>query len=542
MSKKPGPGGPVKRDPSQRKKPAAGKTNVNNKNEKPVEKMKKRSMTNVEGAKKVRKPVPSQKAPENTPQPSKKGKKKNNQIPPEEKTRSKLKINKEPRKRPMKQDERDRAAEQMLRKNTKNEEEESAAEMKPLAPPRQPKSPYLRKLKRVVLAALTIMALVAICIVLSLTVFFKIDDISVEGKTKYNTDDIIASSLINKGDNLLLCNTSNGIEKIKNDYSYIEDVRIDKKLFNKIVITVKEADPASIVESDGKYIVLSKSGKIIEIADRKKYDVPTVLGAKLSDIRLSSNVKYSDENLKKYLDKILNALSKYNIGDVRTVDISNTSYITLVKSNGFKVVIGNFENVDYKLRTAANILKKNVKDTDKGTLDVSLASADGGKSYLRLGDESSVPQESQKKPAESSDKKQEASKTESSSQESSDEQNQETTEESQDTVEAAEPEYIPEDNTGGDYTDEGTGDTGDDYTDDGTNDTGEDYTDDGTDDTGDYYTDDGTNDTGEDYTDDGTGDTGGDYTDNTGDDGTGYDDGGDYTGGDDQTDDYYTDE
>lgn len=535
MSKKPGPGGPVKRDPSQRKKPAAGKTNVNNKNEQPVEKMKKRSMTNVDGARKVKRPVPSQKAPENTPQPSRKGKKKNTPVPPEEKTRSKLKINKEPKKRPMKQDERDRAAEQMLKKNTRKEEEDGTADLKPLAPPRQPKSPYLRKLKRVVLAALTIMALVAICIVLSLTVFFKIDDISVEGKTRYNTDDIIASSLINKGDNLLLCNTSNGIEKIKNDYSFIEEVRIDKKLFNKIVITVKEAHPASIVESDGKYIVLSKSGKIIEIADRKKYDVPTVLGAKLSDVRLSSNVEYSDENLKKYLDKILNALSKYNIGDIRTVDISNTSYITLIKSNGFKVVIGNFENVDYKLRTAANILKKNVKDTDKGTLDVSLASADGGKSYLRLGDESSVTQESSASPADKNEKKQENSKTESSAGESSAEESQENTETaevSEDTGESAEPEYIPEDDTGETYTgDDGTGDdyTGEDYTDDGTGNTGEDYTDDGTGDTGEDYTDDGT---GEDYTDGGAGDTGEDYTDDTG-----YDD-----GGEDQTDDYYGEE
>ena len=75
------------------------------------------------------------------------------------------------------------------------------------------------------------------------------------------------------------------------------------------------------------------------------------------------------------------------IKEVSTVDISDTSGIKIIKKNGFRIIIGNFENVDYKIKTAAYIIKNNVKANAMGTLDVSLASAESGKSYLRLGED-----------------------------------------------------------------------------------------------------------------------------------------------------------
>lgn len=259
---------------------------------------------------------------------------------------------------------------------------------KPAEQNKKPPSRYARKLKKVLLAFITIIVLVGISAALSFTVFFKIDEIEVEGHTRYSETDIIRASQIQTGDNLLLYNTSPAADNIKEAFSYIETVEINKQLFNKIIIHVTEATPTSIVESDGKYIVLSKSGKIVEIANKKNYNVPTVMGAKLKNVKLCAQVQYKDKNLKKYLDKILAAIADNQLKDeIITVDISNTSEITLVKKNGFKVVIGNFENVDYKIKTAAYIMKHNVKADAQGRLDVSLASAEGGKSYLKLGKE-----------------------------------------------------------------------------------------------------------------------------------------------------------
>lgn len=318
-----------------------------------------------------------------------------------------------------------------------------------LDPPKKPPSPYVRKLKKFFLGFITIILLLGVCMILSFTVFFKIDTIKIEGKTRYKTEDIIKSSQINTGENLLLYNTGSAVKNIQNDFPYIETVDIEKRLFNSINIKVTEAVPNSILKSGGNYIVLSKSGKIVEIAGKKSYDVPMIIGAKISDAKLSAKVHFLDENLKRYLDKVLEAISDNNLKkDIATVDISDTSSIIITKKNGFKIVIGNFENVEYKIKTAAYILTHNVKDNASGTLDVSLASAESGKSYLHLGEnyESSVQESSL------SSKKEETSKSENSgTQEQSDTETTQT-DEGEEPAEVYEqpdytddePEYIPD--------------------------------------------------------------------------------------------------
>lgn len=401
--------------------------------------------------------------------------------PPEETTGGRL-IKKAPaKKRPMKQQEADDAAEEVLIKDHGDDQDYDAP--KPLDPPKKPDSPYIRKLKKILLGFVTIVVLLGICTALSFTVFFKIDDITVQGKTRYKSDDIIAASEIRLGDNLLLCNTAQGSERIKDKFPYIENVTIEKQLFNHININVTEAKPTSIIESDGKYIVLGKSGKIIEIDDKKLYDVPAILGAKLEDVKLSSTIKYKDSNLKKYLDRVIEAIGTNGLKDlIITVDISNTSNISLFKKNGFKILIGNFENVDYKLKTAAHILETSVKDNMLGTLDVSLASSEGGKSYLKItGDTEEIARkaaEEKKKKEEAENKKKEQQEAEKKKAGESSEETQENADETGDTV--------PDENTD-DGLSESTEITDDLYT-------GEDY------DTG-IYSDDGTFDYGEDYTD-----------------------------------------
>ncbi len=277
----------------------------------------------------------------------------------------------------------DQSAEDVLKKRRhKDEEGQYIKPLKPLPPAKEPSSPYKRKLKRVLFYAATIAVLVFVCCVLSLTVFFKIDSIEVEGETRYDVKDIIGSSCIKQGDNLILCNTSPGEKEIWDKFPYIENVSINKKLFNKIVIEVKEAVPTSIIESDGKYILLSESGKIIDISDKRQSNAPIVLGAKLETPALSKTVKYKDPNVEGYINQMLECAEKYEIGTIETIDITVLSKITLERKQGLKIIIGSPENIDYKLKTARKIIEKSVPENDQGTLDVSHASTEGGKSYF----------------------------------------------------------------------------------------------------------------------------------------------------------------
>lgn len=258
----------------------------------------------------------------------------------------------------------------------------SSQYIKALPPAKAPITPQRRKLKRLLFYAATIIVLVSVCCVLSLTVFFKIDSIEVKGETRYDSDKIISSSSIKLGDNLILCNTSPGEKNIRKEFPYIETVSINKKLFNKIEINVKEAVPASIIESSGKYILLSETGKIIDISSERQCSVPIVLGARLKTPELSSAIKYEDDNIEGYISEMIDCAEKYRIGKLETIDITNLSKIRLERSDGMRIILGSPEGIDYKLKTAKKILEKDAGKGNGGTLDVSLASSEGGKSYF----------------------------------------------------------------------------------------------------------------------------------------------------------------
>ena len=347
----------------------------------------------------------------------------------------------------------DRGAENILKKERRTKEPDQYSDRYSddhsgtVPPAKAPSSPRVRKIKRVLFYIVTILVLVVICALVSLTVFFKIDSIQVEGKIRYESDEIISASMIKQGDNFILCKTSPGEREIYEKFPYIEEVDIYKKLFNKIIIRVKEATPTSIIESEGRYILLSESGKIIDISTDRQCNVPIILGARLEKPKLSSSVKYQDENIKEYIDEMIACAEKYDIGTLETIDISNLSKIVLKISRGLSIVIGTPENIDYKLKTASKIMDQNISANDKGILDVSLAATEGGKSYFNSESPDTPKQESSKKeeskqesvsePEESSGEQtseEEISTDESSDDESSDDENsdEESSEESPD--------------------------------------------------------------------------------------------------------------
>ena len=294
-------------------------------------------------------------------------------------------------------------------KNAEENTAEQAEEAEELIPPaKEPESAKKKKIKRIIFYTAALTVTVIVSALLSLTVFFKIDEIYVEGTKRYPEKDIIAASMIEKNENLILCNTSPGEKNIIEKFPYVEDVYIQKQLFNKIAIKITEAKPFLMIKNGEKYFVLSQKGKIIEINEENKYDVPMIVGAKLKKTKLCAYSEYENENTKKYLEEVMSLVKKYEIKDVSTVDVTSMTNIFLVKKNGFKLIIGSPENLDYKFKSAVSIMNEHISETDTGVLDVSMVDAEGAKSYFKSKDTSKAESS---KPVEES--KQESSKEES---------------------------------------------------------------------------------------------------------------------------------
>ena len=87
--------------------------------------------------------------------------------------------------------------------------------------------------------------LIAGAVVAALTVFFKVQSITVSGNARYTSEEIIAASGIEIEDNLFLLNKYSAAQAIFEKLPYVEEATINRALPDTIVITVRECAAAA---------------------------------------------------------------------------------------------------------------------------------------------------------------------------------------------------------------------------------------------------------------------------------------------------------
>ena len=100
-------------------------------------------------------------------------------------------------------------------------------------------------------------------IVAALTLFFKVETITVSGTTEYSSEEIITASGVKQGDNLFLLNKYEIYESILEKLPYVSSVSISRKLPDTLLIEVTDSNQGGVIEDHGTYWVLSAEGKLL---------------------------------------------------------------------------------------------------------------------------------------------------------------------------------------------------------------------------------------------------------------------------------------
>lgn len=135
-----------------------------------------------------------------------------------------------------------------------------AAKKAPAAPRRRKR----RRGNRTLHYALMIFFLLAAGVALSLTVFFKIESVTVIGTDKYPPEEIAAASGILPGDNMFRVNAGTVKTVLVEKYPYIDFVELRRKLPHAIQLEITQCKPAGALALDGEYMLITKEGKVLE--------------------------------------------------------------------------------------------------------------------------------------------------------------------------------------------------------------------------------------------------------------------------------------
>ena len=226
----------------------------------------------------------------------------------------------------------------------------------------------------IVKIVLAIIVFVAIIIGLSNVPLFNIKNIEVVGNTKLSEDKIIDLSGISDSVNLFKLDKAS-VKKAIKENAYVENVEINRKFPNKVIIDIKEREAKYMLQFADSYVYINNQGYMLEISN-EKIQVPIIVGftTDLSNIKPGNRIKVDDLQKMNMVIKIFETAKTSGIGDLITkIDISNSKNYTIgLEGEGKTVYLGDCSDLNTRIIYLKAILDANQGRSGEIFLDVDL--------------------------------------------------------------------------------------------------------------------------------------------------------------------------
>ena len=201
---------------------------------------------------------------------------------------------------------------QKNKKNTVNQTKKAKA-------PKKKKSKKKKKINKKVIGFFSILIIIGVIIALALTApIFNITDIEVYGNNQITSNTIISLSRLKKGENIFKFN--NSVQERIKENSYIDSVKISRKLPGKVAITVEERKIKYQTNLINSYVYIDKNGYILENSSERKEGIPLIVGLSAKEDELMNEKRLKTEDLEKInnIIKIVDASKAINIDNLIT--------------------------------------------------------------------------------------------------------------------------------------------------------------------------------------------------------------------------------
>ena len=213
-------------------------------------------------------------------------------------------------------------------------------------------------------------------ILMGCVVFFRVNTMVVEGNSRYPSEEIIAASGVQQGDNLFTLNKSKMVSQILTRLPYVDDLSIERKLPDTLLFYVTESVPVAWIDSDGTYWLLDHRCKILEAGDSSLTEgLPEVLGLTPVDATVGSRLTVNPEEQNK-LDRLREFFAaiagRQMTGSLTSfIDLSSENEIRFGYGENLTVIFplnGDYDQETYELKRALESMdERGIPRT--GTLD-----------------------------------------------------------------------------------------------------------------------------------------------------------------------------
>lgn len=221
---------------------------------------------------------------------------------------------------------------------------------------RQKKKKCRRMISRIGIAVLVLLA-----IVFAPTIFFQVSKINVTGDTRYTSEQLIKSTGVKQGDNMFFLDTEQIAADLKDEYPYLDTVKLRRKLPSTLQIEVNDRTAALSIEQNGKYLILDVSGKVLEKTKSAAKGTAKVTGVPMKGLHVGDTVDEDKYGKAASAMKLLELTDQYGMKKhIKTIDVEKAYDVRVTYDKRYTILLGALEesNLEHKIQFLKAILKE----------------------------------------------------------------------------------------------------------------------------------------------------------------------------------------
>ncbi len=220
-------------------------------------------------------------------------------------------------------------------------------------------------------------------VVIVLTMFFNIKEITITGDTIYASDEIINASEVSVGDNLIFVSKKKINNKVTETLPYVGSVKVKRHLPTGLELVVTKTDATFAVTQDGYFTLLNEKGKVLEANTEFIGENITLLNlGNIISANVGQDIELESKDLLDKLIEVQTACNESGLKDISSIDLSDIYNIKLVYQGRITLELGetNKSNLVKKLALGAKAIEHQNEENElyRGTINLTVE----GKGFL----------------------------------------------------------------------------------------------------------------------------------------------------------------
>lgn len=238
------------------------------------------------------------------------------------------------------------------------------------------------KRKKLIVRSVIFFLFLVIGVILVLTMFFNISEITVSGDAVYPAEDVVNSSGVVVGDNLIFISKDEINEKISTELPYVDSVKIKRHLPTGLELIITKTEAKYAIIQDGYYTLLNKNGKVLESGLEFIGENITLLNmGEITSADIGTDIVPANEKVFDKLVLVSNACEECNLENITSIDLSDIYNIKLVYQGRITLELGETDkdNTYKKLALGKSAIETQNEENEyyKGTINLTVE----GKGY-----------------------------------------------------------------------------------------------------------------------------------------------------------------